>query len=81
MASIFNLINQIEQQSGTEGMRRGEIYELPNGGKAVVKAVGEDRITIELIVLTASEGETTTGRMEPLGLHLPSDFHDPVNPS
>ena len=81
MDSIFNLINQIEQQSGTEGMRCGAIYELPNGGGAVVTAVGEDRITIELIVLTAREGETTTSTIEPLGLHLSSDFHGPINPS
>ena len=80
MDSIYSLINQIERQGGTEGVRCGTVYALPKGGQAVITAVSEDRIAIELIVPTSSEGRTVTSRMEPLGLHLPSDFHGPVNP-
>ena len=80
MDPIYNLINQIEQRGFVDDLQCGAVYALPKGGKAVITAISENRITIELIVDTPGEERTVVGRMEPHGLNLSSDFHGPVNP-
>ena len=79
MDSIYILIDQIERESGIESVRCGTAYALPKGGQAMITAVGEDRLTIELIVPASSERTTLTGGGEPVPLHQQSDFYGPVN--